>query len=215
LGQPVDGLRAAFQGVLLLWGILSSAHSQEMPVGFKLERYAGIWQRNPFTLANPVALQPSRFAQLALTSWLVVGSKETISVEDSETKEVQIIAAMPNENNIRLVKLRLSSDPLLAEAVISDGNESGTVKVRYDRELSRSTTLSPLSQLQPGNTGVAEKNAAVVNSQAASGSDQTSGVPQREPVSQPPPNRVYPGIPRVRHEGSNWQESSARRRLGG
>lgn len=209
LGRPVDGVRAVFQGLLLLWGILYSAHSQETPVGFKIERYASIWQRNPFALANPIALKPSRFAQLDLTSWLIVGSNEMISVEDSGTKEAQIIAAKPNENNIRLVKLRLSTNPMLVEAVISDGNESGIVKVRYDRE------LSPLSQLEPGNTGVADKNAAVANSQAASGSDQTSSIPQNNPVSESTPNRIYPGMPRVRHEGSGWQGSSASRRLGG
>jgi len=215
LGQPANGVRAAFQGLLLLWGILYSAHSQEIPVGFKIERYASIWQRNPFALANPIALKPSRLAQLDLTSWLIVGSNQMISVEDSGTKEAQIIAAKPNENNIRLVKLRLSTNPMLVEAVISDGNESGIVKVRYDRELSRNPTLSPLSQLEPGNTGLADKNAAVANSQAASGSDQTSSLPQSKPVSESTPNRIYPGMPRVRHEGSGWQGSSASRRLGG
>ena len=86
LGQPANGVRAAFQGLLLLWGILYSAHSQEIPVGFKIERYASIWQRNPFGLANPIALNPSRLAQLDLTSWLIVGSNEMISVEDSGTR---------------------------------------------------------------------------------------------------------------------------------
>jgi hypothetical protein len=74
--------------------------------GFKIERYAHIWQRNPFTLVTPAAPreQDSPFSKMFLTSWLKDGSREVIFVQNSDTNVVQRITEQPNQNSLRLLE---------------------------------------------------------------------------------------------------------------
>ena len=186
-------LRGALYGVILFWLVLRCAYSQEIPTGFDVKRYASIWERDPFTLLTPAVpkVQPSPFAKLNLTSWLIDGGKEVICVENSETKDVQTIAAEPNQNNIRLINLRHNPDPRLVEAVISNANELGTVKFRCD-----APTESP---------SIPGQNPAMAGSQAA----KTLDAPHTSPDNQGAPYRIYPGMRRVYHEGGGLGQSSA------
>jgi hypothetical protein len=195
----------------LLWAILQCADSQEIPAGFKIERYASVWERNPFTPVKSAAakVQPSAFAKLNLTSWLIDGGKEVICVENSETKDVQTIGAELNQNNLRLIELRRSVNPRVVEAVISDGKELGTVKFRYNDQLPQVPMISPSAQAPTGGLSVAAQNPAVPGFQGALLRNQTSGFQQPVEVKQPAPYRIYPGMPRVYHEGGGWQHPSA------
>jgi hypothetical protein len=96
--------------------------------GFKVERYAHILQRNPFTLVAPAAPreQDSPFSKMFLTSWLKDGSQEVVFVQNSDRNVVQRITEQPNQNNLRLLELRSNSDPKLVEAVVSDGSSSSS-----------------------------------------------------------------------------------------
>lgn len=113
--------------------------------GFKVERYAHIWQRNPFTLVTPAAPreQDSPFSKMFLTSWLKDGSQEVIFVQNADTNVVQRITEQPNENNLRLLELHSNSDPKLVEAVVSDGKEKGIVKFRFEAQAATAQTFSP------------------------------------------------------------------------
>jgi hypothetical protein len=184
-------------GVILFWAILRCVYSQEIPAGFNVKRYASIWERNPFTLVTPAApkVQASAFAKLNLMSWLIEGAKEVVCVENSETKDVQTIAAEPNQNNMRLITLRLNPDPRLVEAVISDGNELGTVKFRCDAPI-----VDPRIPAQ---------SPAIAGSQPSLVPSKTSDSRQDTPVNQRAPYRIYPGMPRVYHEGGVPGQSSA------
>jgi hypothetical protein len=121
-------------GALVLGSILASSYGQDIPTGFKVDRYARVWERNPFTLVkatNPETL-PSAFDKLYLASWLKVDGKEVVMVQNSVTNEVQKITASPNQNRLRLVEIHPNSDPKSVEVVISNGQEQGTVKFRFD-----------------------------------------------------------------------------------
>jgi hypothetical protein len=168
----------AFQCVILFLAILPHAHSQEIPVGFNVQRYATVWERNPFALAKEGAsqLQVSAFEKLHLASWLIEGGKEVVCVENSETKEVQRIAAQPNQNNMRLIEIHLHPDSRFVEAVILNGNEKGIVKFRYDDQVSPELT--------------------------------NSGLQNNVQTNQVPRSRIYPGLPRVNMEGGPRQGAS-------
>jgi hypothetical protein len=136
--------------------VKNDAHaSEEIPTGFKLERYVRVWERNPFTLVTPAApqAQHSPFEKLFLTSWLKDGPRNVIFIQNLETNEVQKITAEPNQDNLRLITLNLNPDPQLVEAVISDGKEQGPVKFRFDGQSSVAQTASPQAQI--ANKGVA------------------------------------------------------------
>jgi hypothetical protein len=119
-------------------------HADHFP-GFKVERYAHIWQRNPFTLITPAAPreQDSPFSKMFLTSWLKNGSQEVIFVQNSDTNVVQRITEQPNQNNLRLLELHSNSDPKLVEAVVSDGKEKGIVKFRFEAQAATAQAFSP------------------------------------------------------------------------
>jgi len=211
---PLADCAARFTAVILFWAIRCCAYSQEIPAGFKIERYASVWERNPFTLVKPAGpkVQPSAFAKLNLTSWLIDGGKEVICVENSETKDVQTIGAEANQKNLRLIELRRNLDPRVVEAVISDGKEMATVKFRYNDQLPQVPMISPSAQAPTGGPSVAAQNPAVAGSQAASRGSQSSVLQQTVPVNQPGPYRIYPGVPRVFHEGGGLQAAAPRRK---
>jgi hypothetical protein len=116
-----------------LLGVAASA-SDDIPVGHKAERYQPVWERNPFTLVTPVIVQakPKVFDKLVLVSWLNDGSKDIVFVQNTETNEVQKITADANSDNLRLIAIHKSADPKLAEVVLSNGTEEGSVKFRTE-----------------------------------------------------------------------------------
>jgi hypothetical protein len=108
--------------------------SDDIPVGHKAERYQPVWERNPFTLVTPVTVQakPKIFDKLVLVSWLNDGTKDIVFVQNTETNEVQKITTDANSDNLRLIAIHKAADPKLAEVVLSNGTEEGSVKFRME-----------------------------------------------------------------------------------
>src|ERR1700736_6022326 len=108
--------------------------SDDAPVGYKADRYQPVWDRNPFTIVTPVvqSVHPKVFDKLALVSWLNDGRNDVVFVQNIETNEVQKITKDPNSNNLRLVAIHKAADPKDADAVLSNGNEEGSVKFRLE-----------------------------------------------------------------------------------
>jgi hypothetical protein len=189
----VGGTIAALRGLVFFCLALLSAHSQDIPTGFNVERYALLWQRNPFALGKETApqVQHSRFQNLYLTSWLIDGAKEEVSVENAETKEVQTIGGQPNQHHVRLIGLHLSPNPRAVEAVISDDREQGTVRFRYDDQPSSGAANSTLAQVPIGANAQSQKSALAVERPdlPTAGSNRPRG------------SRLYPGLQRVHWEG--------------
>jgi hypothetical protein len=112
----------------------TASAADDIPVGHKAERYQPVWERNPFTLVTPVTVQakPKVFDKLVLVSWLNDGTKDIVFVQNTETNEVQKITTDPNSDNLRLIAIHKSADPKLAEVVLSNGTEQGSVKFRME-----------------------------------------------------------------------------------
>jgi hypothetical protein len=106
----------------------------QIPVRFNPARYSHLWERNPLTLVAPATqqAQPSVFDKLVLVSWLKDAGKDVIFVQNTETNDTQKITPEPNKDNFRIVEIHPNDNPKLVEAVISNGNEKGTVKFRFD-----------------------------------------------------------------------------------
>jgi hypothetical protein len=113
------------------WAVMAS---DDIPVGHQADRYQPVWERNPFTLVTPVTVQakPKVFDKLVLVSWLNDGTKDIVFVQNTETNEVQKITTVANSDNLRLIAVHKSSDPKLAEVVLSNGTEEGSVKFRTE-----------------------------------------------------------------------------------
>jgi hypothetical protein len=176
--------------------VIKSGSDKAIAGGFTVERYAQLWERNPFTLVKTVAppAQPSAFEKLFLASWLNDGGKDLVIVQNLETNETEKITAEPNGNNLRLVEMRPNLNPQFAEAVISNGAETGIVKFRFDAQAATAQTPSFQAVAEGGNTG----GESPPNAQTPKPLPNTS-------TSQVPVNRVYPGIPRVHSEGGTSQ----------
>jgi hypothetical protein len=167
--------------------------AEEIPTGFKLDRYAGLWARNPFTLVAPTVpqIKHSAFDKLFLTSWLKDSGKDAAFIQDSETNEVQKITAEPNKDNLRLIALHLSPSPQLVEALISDGKEIRPVKFRLEVQLPTVQAVPPVAQVTDRGVTARMSNLA----QAASApllqprmnptNVGTPGLPATSPVGQP------------------------------
>jgi hypothetical protein len=213
-------LRASIEGVvisratclaILFWSVVPRAFAEEIPVGFKLARYARVWERNPFLPVTPATPQSQRpaFDNLFLTSWLIDGSNEVIFVQDSETNEVQWVTHERGQNNLCLVKLYPSPDPHLVAAVISDGKEQGAVKFRLDLQFPSVQTHATAAQRQTNspNTSVLGQDATTTarssNLPAKLSKAQTSGRPDSAPGNQVVAHPLYPGVPRVHVEGGS------------
>jgi hypothetical protein len=166
-------------GTVPAWLVTGDSSGRELPAGLKVERYAHLWERNPFNMpsAAPIERSPSVFDDLYLISWLNDAGKVVIHVQNSQTNEVQRIAAKPNSNNLRLVGIRLNSNPRLVTAVIASGQEQGTVKVRFEPEVIPEGTSLTLT---------------------TNGTDPSSS---QTPAPAIRASRLYPGLPKVRSEG--------------
>jgi hypothetical protein len=108
--------------------------ADDIPTGYKADRYQPVWERNPFTLVTPLVLQAQAkpFEKFVLISWLNDGGKDVVFVQNTETSEVQKITKDPNQNSLRLVAIHKAADLKNAEAVISNGTEEGSVKFRLE-----------------------------------------------------------------------------------
>jgi hypothetical protein len=195
------GTIAALRDLVFFCLALLSAHSEDIPTGFSVERYASVWQRNPFALQKEAVpqVQHSRFQNLYLTSWLIDGAKEVVSVESAETKEEQTIGGQPNQNNVRLIALHLSPNLRAIEAVITDDREQGTVRFRYDDQPSSGAANSTLAQA-PGNGNAQPQKTALANSQFANHPAELPDPPAAG-SNRPRGSRLYPGLQRVHWEG--------------
>jgi hypothetical protein len=193
-------------------------HDKEIPIGFKLERYTRVWERNPFTLVTPALTQakPSPFEKLFLTSWLKDGRSDVIFIQNLETNEVQRITAQPNESNLRLIALHLNPNPQLVEAVISDGKEQGPVKFRFDVQTPGGQTTAPVAQVANNAATRHLSSAAPVAPRAVSGAPMSppsaAGTPAPPSVqaNQPIAPRMNPGVPGGRIGGSLGQAAPGR-----
>jgi hypothetical protein len=126
---------AAFIQFAAFAALSSLLHAEgQIPAGFKAERYARLWERNPFTLVTPVSptARSSAFDKLYMSSWMKDGGQVVMFVQNSETNEVEKITAQPNQKGVRLIAMHLNPDPKLVEAVLSDGKEQGIVRFRFD-----------------------------------------------------------------------------------
>jgi hypothetical protein len=106
----------------------------EVPAGFKVDRYQRVWERNPFTLVTPPAQQvrTTPFDKLILVSWLNDGARDVVFVQNTETNDVQKVTNDPNPNSLRLVTIHKNADPKKADVVLSNGAEQGSVKFRLE-----------------------------------------------------------------------------------
>jgi hypothetical protein len=130
--------------------------SDDIPLGYRADRYQPIWERNPFTIVTPVTprAQPSVFDKLVLLSWLNDGGADVVFVQNTETSEVQKITKEPNANSFRLVAIHKAANPKDADVVIANSTERGVVKFRLE-------TVAPPPQTAGGQPAV--PSAAVQN----------------------------------------------------
>ncbi len=117
---------------ILIAGVIRG--DDQLPVGYKTDRYRRIWERNPFTLVTPAAAQaaPNPFEKLVLVSWLKDSGKDIIFVQNTETNDTQKITTEPNKENLRLLAMHPNPDAKLVEATISNGTEQGSVKFHFE-----------------------------------------------------------------------------------
>jgi hypothetical protein len=174
---------------------------QVIPTGFKLERYARVWERNPFTLVMPVVaqVQGSVFDKLFLTSWLKDGGLDVVYIQNSETSEVQKITVAPNQDNFRLIALQLNPNPKLVEALISDGKIQGRVKFRLEVQPAAGQPTSPIAQTTATRAGALPPQTASAPLQRLPGNPpaHTSEQPYNQPLLQ----RLGTGTPTIRTAG--------------
>jgi hypothetical protein len=172
-----------------------------IPTGFKLERYAQVWERNPFTLVTPSVLksQPSAFEKLFLASWLREGGKDVIIVQNLDTNATQRITAEPNQNSLYLIEMRLNANPQLTEAIISDGKERGGVKFRFESVAAQAIPGSSRAQNSGAN---GEATSPITPPEpTALPNVKSKSFPAAAPQNHATVHRFYPGIPRVHTEG--------------
>ena len=182
---------------MLISTFISCALAQEIPGGFKVERYTRLWEHNPFTEAKATVPQgrSSVFEKLFLTSWLIDAGKQVICVQNSETNEVQTVTAESNQNNLHLVGMHLNSNPQFVEAIISDGKEQGTVKYRLGDQHPVGPTTSTTAQTPNYNAPVGRQSNSTGTAPQGPGpvmnlpNAQSPGPPASAPVNQRPPHR--------------------------
>jgi hypothetical protein len=153
-----SGSRLRFLFILTLLSAICSKFvtaSDDVPVGYKADRYQQIWERNPFTIVTPVAqvAQPTVFDKLVLVSWMNDGGNDVVFVQNIETNEVQKITKVPNSNQLCLVAIHKAPDPKDADVVLSNGTEQGSVKFRLET-VTPGTPQSGQQQTVPTAAGV-------------------------------------------------------------
>ena len=215
--------RRAFVQFAAFSALPALLHAEDqIPAGFKAERYARLWERNPFTLVTPVAptARPSAFDKLYMTSWAKDDGKVVIFVQNSETNEVEKITAQPNQKGVRLIAMHLNPDPKLVEAVLSDGKEQGIVRFRFDIQPSGGqtaleSTRPPKSGAnnQRGNRGEKyQPKMAGETGRWSPSNTQNGGLAATEQGSQPSAQGSYPGVPPLHAEDGQTPAPPAQER---
>jgi len=171
----------------------------QIPTGFKLERYKRLWERNPFTQVKPRAPEsnPSPFEKLFLTSWLKNDGKFVIFVQSSDTNEVQRITLEPNQDSWRLIEMHLDPNPALVEAVISSSTKKGVVKFRVRQPSAEQVSPETGRTANIGSTTNPVPSQSVVRSPGSFRNAQNPGVPAPPTVDQTVPHSVGPAIQNV------------------
>jgi hypothetical protein len=125
---------AAILALSVLVGRVLGQSDNEVPSGFKPDRYQKVWEHNPFTLVAPAVAQaqPSLFDKLVLLSWLNDDGKDVVFVQNTETNAVQKVTRESNADNLKLVEVHVDPDPRKVEVVLSHGAERGIVKFRAE-----------------------------------------------------------------------------------
>ena len=190
--------RSALIRLLLFAALPALIHAEDqIPTGFKLERYTRLWERNPFIQVKPRAPEsaPSPFEKLFLTSWLKNDGKFVIFVQSSDTNEVQRITTEANQDSWRLIEMHLNPNPALVEAVISNSTQKGAVKFRVGQP-----SAEPVSSgtAQTGHTGSSAPNLApsqpAMRRARSFGNPQNPAAPGSPTVDQTVPQRFNPVI---------------------
>jgi hypothetical protein len=127
----------------------------EIPSGFKADRYQKVWEHNPFTLVAPAVAQaqPSLFDKLVLLSWLNDNGKDVVFVQNTETNSIQKVTRESNAGDLKLVEVHVDPDPRKAEVVLSHGSERGTVKFRAETQAALSQAPGPSVPVGARNPG--------------------------------------------------------------
>ena len=118
----------------MLAGPVLAQSDNEIPSGFKPDRYQKVWEHNPFTLVAPAVAQaqPSLFDKLILLSWLDDGGQDVVFVQNTETNAVQKVTKESGADNLKLLEVHVDPDPRKVEVVLSHGAERGIVKFRTE-----------------------------------------------------------------------------------
>jgi hypothetical protein len=167
--------------------------SDDVPVGYKADRYQQVWERNPFTIVTPVAPRPpaSVFDKLVLLSWLKDGGADVVFVLNTDTNEVQKITKEPNANSFHLVAIRRAADPKDAEVEIANRTEQGVVKFRLE-------TAAPPPQTagaQPSLPSPANQNGVPGQSPAIDGMSRQAQAARAAANQQGGPVLMQPQMP--------------------
>jgi hypothetical protein len=203
-------VKSAQVAVLIFLSSIPCALAQDIPTGFKIERYTKLWEQNPFYAVKQAgpAPQPLVFDKLFMTSWLEDRGKEVVYVQNSETNEVQQITTASNQNNLRLVVLHRNANPQFVRAVISDGEHEGTIRFRFDSPPpSVAANTSPMAQGPNNSATVNPPNPGAVSSlrvprppPANVPKTQTPALPSTVPVNRRPAYRIREGTRTDLHE---------------
>ena len=154
-----------------------------VPVGFKVERYRAVWEKDPFNPPTPEAqVHTTSFDKIILLSWLEDGPATIVFVENTDTKEVHKISANAGANHIRLITLHKDADPAKAEALLSDGKEQGLVRFRMEVALA---ATEPESAIVPQRAGAAAQQPFV----PAPANQIFGSTDPRSPLFRPRPKR--------------------------
>jgi len=157
---------------------------QVVPVGFKVERYRAVWEKDPFNPPTPEAqAHTTPFDKIILLSWLEDGPATIVFVENTDTKEVHKITANADANNIRLIALHKHVDPAKAEALLSDGKEQGLVRFRMELALAATAPETAIVSQPAGAVAQQPSVAASANAQISGSTDP------RSPLFRPRPKR--------------------------
>jgi hypothetical protein len=203
-------VKSAQVAVLIFLSSIPCALAQDIPTGFKIERYTKLWEQNPFYAVKQAGPEPQPlvFDKLFMTSWLEDHGKEMISVQNSETNEVQQITTEFNQNNLRLIVLHRSANPQFVRAVISDGEHEGTIRFRFEGQPpSVAAKTSPIAQgpnnsatVHPPNPGAVSSLRMPQPTPANVPKTQTRALPSTVPANRRPAYRIREGTRSDMHE---------------
>ena len=121
-------------GVSVFLPARSHGAEDPLPAGYPADRYAHLWQRNPFTLVTPAVTQtqPSAFDKLVLVSWLHDRGKDVLFITNTETNETIKVSNGSKSNGWKIISVQPNKVTQRFTAVISNGSEQGTVKFRTE-----------------------------------------------------------------------------------